>query len=435
MRLSRLSLNSLWLLGSRLGVQLGMAVFTILLARGLGASAFGQYAFIASLMLVGNVLTTFGTDMHLVREIAATDDLSDLSPALLIQLILAGLFIGSIFLSVSLLQDRVEAAALRIYSLSLIPLAFYTVFTTALRGLQRMRAYSLLSVASMLLQVLAAAWIFRAHAGLPEVATALLVVQVLAAIMAALLCLGASAPVRLTWRVPRAAILHMVRASALVALLGILGIVYQRLALLLLPALAGPSQAGWYSAAGRIVEAAKIGHVSVFTALYPAMAQFRRAGDDAWRGSFLRPALLLLAAAMLGSAALWLLAPFLVPLLFGREFSSGVPALRVLAWMLIPYAVNSFLTLAFLARGEERSVLRALGASLLVLLALTAWWAPARGAQGAAWAALGAEALQSVVLIGIDLRRTRVLAAILRPEPVGEPAASPGRGDPTARLD
>ena len=51
-----------------------MALFTILLARSLGASGFGGYAFMASVVVIGNVLTTFGTDMHLIREIAVTEE-------------------------------------------------------------------------------------------------------------------------------------------------------------------------------------------------------------------------------------------------------------------------------------------------------------------------------------------------------------------------
>src|SRR5512141_2534075 len=134
MSLSRLSLNSLWLLLSRLGTQAGMALFTILLARGLGSTMFGEYAFIASVIVIGNVLTTFGTDMLLIREIAQTDDLTQLGSALLVQLVLSAVFVGIVLVGSSMLpsQDLIGASALRIYSLCMFPLAFYTVFTTAL---------------------------------------------------------------------------------------------------------------------------------------------------------------------------------------------------------------------------------------------------------------------------------------------------------------
>src|SRR5690348_10935688 len=92
--LARLGRNSLWLLAARIGTQ-GLAVlFTVLLARRLGANGFGEYAFMAAVIFIGNTLTTFGTDMLLIRDIAARDDFSRLPAALFLQLALSVLFIA-----------------------------------------------------------------------------------------------------------------------------------------------------------------------------------------------------------------------------------------------------------------------------------------------------------------------------------------------------
>ena len=76
-RLKRLGFNSIWMSLSRLGAQgLGVA-FIVLLGRGLGSAGFGEYAFLAAVLTTGNALTTFGTDMHLIRQIAGEGKLSD----------------------------------------------------------------------------------------------------------------------------------------------------------------------------------------------------------------------------------------------------------------------------------------------------------------------------------------------------------------------
>src|SRR3989304_3929406 len=134
--------DSLWLLMARIGTQGAMVLFTILLARRLGSAGFGEYAFISAVIFIGNMLTTFGTDMTLIREIAAHNNLSQLPAALLIQLgfsvvLILVIWIGAPFLP----RQSVESIlALRVYSFTLIPLAFFTVFTTALRGKQQMDA-------------------------------------------------------------------------------------------------------------------------------------------------------------------------------------------------------------------------------------------------------------------------------------------------------
>ncbi|HEX8991554.1 MAG TPA: oligosaccharide flippase family protein [Anaerolineales bacterium] len=414
-RLSRLSLNSLWLLLSRVATQLGMALFTILLARGLGSAAFGEYAFMASVIVVGNVLTTFGTDMLLIREIAATGSLKALSSALWLQMGLSAPFIGLVFLASAIVRfpDPAAVHALRIYSLSMLPLAFYTVFTTALRGRQQMLGYALLNLALMLMQLAAAAWVLRARGDLIQLAVLLLSVQAAGAVTAALLCAIQLPDFRGAWGLSTSEIASLIKASAPIALLGLLGVIYQRLSLIALPWLAGVMATGLFSAGARLIEAAKIVHLSVFTAIYPAMSALRNASVDRWARDFRAPAMVLLAAAFIGSSGLCLFAAPVVLLLYGAEYGSSIAVVRILAWLLPAYTINSFLTLAFLARGQEAAIARALALSIIVLIVLMVWWTPAAGAVGAAWAALFAEVSQAAALVWMDVRGMKMLRAVL----------------------
>ena len=161
------------------------------------------------------------------------------------------------------------------------------------------------------------------------------------------------------------------------------------------------------------VEAAKIGHVAVFTALYPLMAQSLGPDSLRWSRGFRLPGLILLAGAFIAALALSLLAGPLVSFLYGTQYLLSIPLVRILAWMLIPYTLNTFLTLALLARREEREIVRALVLSTVTLVILTMWWVPVAGTAGAAWAALCAEVTQSFMLVLTDFRRTRVIHALL----------------------
>jgi O-antigen/teichoic acid export membrane protein len=412
---SKLSLNSLWLLISRLGTQAGMAVFTILLARGLGSMLFGEYAFIASVVIIGNVLTTFGTDMLLIREIAATDRLDQLFSALLIQLVLSAVFILVVFVGSAYLhlEDSSASAALQIYSLSMLPLAFYTVFTTALRGRQHMLAYAFLNSGLIVMQILAALWLLRLGGKLVELAILLVAVQIGGALLAGVLCARQFPDFMGAWKTPLHSVLPLVQASAPIAMLGILGVIYQRFSILLLPLLAGATATGWFSAGARVVEAAKIGHMAVFTAMYPSMAQVRGSGQRDWLAGFRFPALFLLAGALLAAILLNVLSGILIPLLFGAQYNLSVPLMRILAWMLIPFTFNNFFTIALLARREEVAIARALVLSILALITLTAWWVPILGAAGAAWAALCAETIQSLIFVLSDARNGRILRSMI----------------------
>jgi O-antigen/teichoic acid export membrane protein len=191
-------------------------------------------------------------------------------------------------------------------------------------------------------------------------------------------------------------------------------VIYQRFSLVLLPTLAGSAATGWFSAGARLIEAAKIGQVAVFTALYPLMAQASRTQGANWSRSLRLPGLFLLGGALIAALGLYTLARPLVVLLYGAQYLSAIPVVRILAWILVPYALNNFLTLAFLARGQESVIGRALILSILSLALLTFRWAPSSGVLGAASAALCAEIVQSVALVVTDFRRVRVLYSMLQ---------------------
>jgi O-antigen/teichoic acid export membrane protein len=400
--LSRLSLNSLLLLGARLGAQALMVLFTLVLARRLGNTGFGEYAFIAALIFIGNVLTTFGTDMLLIRAIASRQDFSGLPAALWIQLVLAGLFIAALWAGAGRIpnQSPETLRALQIFSLALVPLAFFTVFTAALRGRQRMGWYALLNVAVPAVQ-LGAIFRMQAGSGIVRLSIYLVLIQVLAAFLAGLICSAAIPGFWKAWRFSLMDLSQVVRAAAPIALLGLLGMLYQKLSIMMLSTMSGPGETGIFSAAARAVEASKSVHLAIFTALYPAMAQAQNelSNRSQWVQMLRTSWLGLLIGALLAALALFAFAAPLVDLLYGADFAASARIMRVLAWTLLPFTVNTFLTLALMASGRERIVAGALTASLLGLALMNLRWIPLHGAEGAAWGILAAECIQSVALL------------------------------------
>jgi len=392
--LTKLARNSLWLFMARVGAQVSMVIVTYLLARRLGTAGFGEYAFIATVIVVGNTLTTFGSDMYLIREIAAKADFSELPSVLVLQLILSCLFIAFIFLLAPYLPNQTvdSVLALKVYSIALIPLAFFTVFTSALRGTQRMRAYAWLSFAIPVLQVVAILIFIQRGAGIVSLAYLLLGVQTAGTILAGILCSSNLKELNISFD----KLTSLFVACLPIALIAVVGIVYQKLSLAALSFLGTASMVGLFSAAARVVETARMGHVAVLTALYPAMANVNQAKLS---GTFRVSWLLLLLLSVAGSALIYLLAKPIVDSFFGAEYELSIPVLKILAFTLIPYTINSFLSLLFLAWKREQSVLRILMISLLILFGLNLWLIPRAGQLGASWAVLVAEIAQALLFL------------------------------------
>jgi O-antigen/teichoic acid export membrane protein len=399
--LKKLAQDSFWLLLARIGAQGSMVIVTYLLAWRLGAAGFGEYAFMATAIVIGNTLTAFGSDMALIREIAAKDDFSNVLSVLILQLFLSFVFIGFVFLIAPSFPNQTSGSilSLKVYSFALIPLAFFTVFTSILRGVQRMTAYAWLNLGIALLQVVVIAIFVQRGTKIVTLAYVLLGVQSAGTILAGILCLPLISNLH-HWNFSLDKLISLFALCLPIGLIAILGILYQKMSLAMLSFLGTSVMVGLFSAAARVMEAARIGHIAVFTALYPAMAQVNWDAQKTFRFSWI--ALLLISVT--GSFLLFILAKPIVVIFFGAEYQLSIVVMKILAFTLVPYTVNSYLSLMFLAQKREGTVLRISGISLLLILLLDLWLIPRTGLAGASWAALIVESIQAILFLWVWMR-------------------------------
>jgi O-antigen/teichoic acid export membrane protein len=398
--------NAAWLFIGRIVGQALAVVMTVLLAARLGLVGLGQYAFISAVVFLANVATTFGTDMVLIREIAGAGRVNRWSAALAVQLGLSGLAVGLIWLAAPLLpgQPREVVSALRVLSLSLVPAALFSVCTAVMRGLGMMRAHAAVGVAAAAIQLGAMAAFVRPGASVGRAAGTLLMAQVVLALVA---WAAGAARIRELRKVPRASsseIGEMARTSASVGVLGLLGVVYQRLGAIAVALMVGPAATGWFAGASRIVDASKTGHLALFGAVYPAMAENRGNQQPTARDRLSASTLawswrLCVALGGLVSAGLLVLGPLLIGRLYGPAFGPSKNALAILALTVVPCTMATYQSLALLAAHREHVTLLVLATSVTVLVVLMAVLIPTIGWLGACWAVLAADTVQAVLML------------------------------------
>jgi len=409
--------NTMWLAGGRVASQLLSVALTVVLARGLGTAGFGQFAFVGAVVAIGNIVTSFGTDSLLVREIASGrgEPARLLAAALGLQLVLSAGFVLLVLAGAGWLPNRTgdTVAALRIYTLSLFPLAFTSVYAAALRGSERMDLYAFLSVGAAALQAGAALAAVRAGAGLPAVMIWLLAAQATGAGLGWLLCRAALPGFALAAPTAAAPLVGLLQRVWPFALLAGLAIVSQRIGVLLLALLAGDAPAGWFAAAARVVEGLKLTQNAFLGALLPLASRLgaqaggmpgggggERAAAHEWLARVVRRSRLVLLATSAGAAiAASTLAAPLVGLLYGEAYYPAVTALRILAWALVPFAAAAPTTLALVSTGHERVVLRAAGVAVVVTAGLGAWLVSRAGVNGVCAAVVAGEVVRSVLII------------------------------------
>ncbi|MBE0672426.1 MAG: oligosaccharide flippase family protein [Anaerolineales bacterium] len=375
-----------WTVASRVGTQ-GVAVLSnILLARYLGSDGFGEYAFISSVLLIGNAFSTFGMDMILIRSFASEENSFNLADGLLLQLLLSMLYIAGVFLT-GLFTP--VAPSLKIYIFALLPLAFFTIFNIELRARQKMKTFSLLQFVSSLMQLLAVLILWLLRADINSFTVFMLIAYIASALYAFIFC-----PSPITqWRFSLLKSFSLLKVSARMAVIGTLRLVYEKIAVAIMPALAGLSMTGIFSVSSRLTDAGKLGHLSAFTAIYPEMAR------DPGFSRQMKGLRLMLGAAFLISVFIFTFAEKIIYFLFGAEFMSSVLPLQIMIWVIVPYVLVTYTSLGLVALGNEKSVLSCLLTALIILLTSLAAFTPVFGLSGAAAAILLAEIIHAALLL------------------------------------
>lgn len=384
---SSLQINSLLLMFSRLTAQ-GMAVlFAAILARKLGVHDFGRFAFIASLVFIGNTFTSFGTDTFLVRETARANKVTDdASRSLSLQIALALIYCAAILF----FRDT----DLFVYALALLPMAAFTVNNSLLRALGHFGLFWFLSLVNAAFQLLAAVF----SRDVSTLCLYLLIGQILLSSLSLLSCRASLPDFRLF---PLKRFDLIFKPVLPFAALTVFLVLIQRLGVLFTSAHLGDAQTGMFSSVTRVVEGLKLGHYAILGALLPALSQ---GGTASWK-KFRQAFLLLMSASLFFALLLTVFSEPVIQVLYGAVFIPASSLLSLLGWSLIPYTVSSFISYDMIARGREMTVVYSAFLSLVIYLLLYLFLIPLFGLSGAVWAALIGEGLQGFIFTLFYLAR------------------------------
>ncbi len=108
--------------------------------------------------------------------------------------------------------------------------------------------------------------------------------------------------------------------------------VYYRIDTVMLSFMAGDQVTGWYNAAYRLIEVIHYIPLLIVAAILPPMALYSKKDTEALTDLFSRSFRYLSMLAFPIGMGMFLLAPRLIPFIFGGGFENASPALRVLVW-------------------------------------------------------------------------------------------------------
>jgi O-antigen/teichoic acid export membrane protein len=384
--------------------------FHVAIARLLGATGSGLYFLAFTIMTLTAVVSRLGMDHSVTRFVAAHASESDwagvkgvvqhaLRLVLAASFVLAlALFLAADWLAHTVFDEPALGLPLRNMAIAIVPLAWMTVYASALQGLRNVRDSLLMQ--SVLLPLVAAALLFL-FVPLFDVSGA-----VFAYSLGITLALGYG-----FWMWRRALSAHhaAVAAFPVRALFGssfpLLGAMLLEQLMLAVPVLflgiwEESSEVGLFSAAQRAAALVGLVLIAANSIVAPKFATLHRQGDMVALGRVVRHSALLMTLMASPALLLLLLAPQWVMTLFGPEFSAGWLMLVIMALGQLVNVMTGSVGFLLMMTGHERSFLSANALAVLICAGFAALLIPNFGGLGAAIAA-------AVSLAVVNLLRVR----------------------------
>jgi O-antigen/teichoic acid export membrane protein len=407
--------------GASIAIERGAQVVLVLIvAPRLGATAFGRFAYAASLA----VMLAFGADLGLtIWTTRALAREPERLPAVLGTGLQLRLYASAAVLLVfGVIAAATDGADLKVAILALgigaLARALLDHARAVFRAHERLDDEANVNVVTALAGVGGGlGLLFGTGGGVAAVAVGIMAGSLAGAGYGfALLGRRHGAPAG-RWGSPFDRVLarRMLRESLPFALVGAFTLAYARGDVIVLRASAADAEVGAYRYAGQLIEVAKQLPVLVLTVLFPQLARaFRDSTGRLVRLENRVAALLVVAGVALG-AVIALVAPPAIVLL-APGFSRSIPTLRVLAASVPLLFLNAALLHFFIARDREGLNVLFAGVMVLVNLGVNLGLAPRFGAVGSALAQLATElSLTTACLYALRALRRESPAAVSAP--------------------
>ncbi|MDZ4717384.1 MAG: flippase [Roseiflexaceae bacterium] len=327
--------NASMLMWSQLMSWVFGLLLLIVMSRYLNPELVGQYALVGSLWMIVNMLTAFGSETFLMKEIARTPErvselvATALTWRLLFYLVGAVAIAGYIaFMGYS--QTIVYLAIILGLGQPLVHLS--SVSSAALQGLERMSEISVAGIISKMLYTLLGLLVIFANLGIYGVAAVSVVCSLVYTVM---LVRALRRSHRLWVPFTREQALATLGSGLPFLMSGLLLILYQQIDVIVLSQLINYQAVGWYSVARQMTASLFFIPTIVVAALFPALSRSYAQGS-AVLGQLLSKGLdmMLLASVPIGLGLVVIAEP-LVLLVLGKSYAPSGPIAAALGVALI----------------------------------------------------------------------------------------------------
>lgn len=388
-----------WVTSMKIASMAVSLLATFYVVRTLGPQNFGELSYAASIIGILGFLAAFANGNVLYRDLIRSPDRNRtlLGTAWLISFLAA---LGTLTLGVAF-GLLIPHDLLTIYVIGILCIGqFFSPFQVIQHTFYARTDTRLLSLSQFFVHLaVSAAKVVAMFTGNGVLVLALIMVaeQVLGALVLCVLYLRTYRESFFRWHFDISYAKQLVHDSLPFVIVASSVAISGRIDQVLLKHFMDTATVGLYQAAVQLSEVWQFIPGLLLATLYPALVNAKTVSANTYRTRLYTLGGALFIYSSSAAIITTLLAPTIVPLLYGEAFTGSIPILQAYAWSIIGSVLSIFMV-HLLVTENLRHVQIITGIVPMILnIALNIWWIPLFGAVGAAWATVVSYSLAPII--------------------------------------
>lgn len=325
------------------------------IARLKGAEALGEYSLVLTIFYMAVDFAGLGLHTPITRAVTTNKEKASdfLVVASLIGLATGVLAIAGVQMLALLLDYSTEIrSSTSLILWAVVPSVLIVFYEAIFLAFQKVQYIAGLSIVENLCKVAIGVFLLSKDADVLSLFFVIVALRFL--MLVAYLSIFNAVIARIAVRFSRQIVSELWKVSPVFTGNLLIGALFGRVDVLVLSKLGTMADVGYYSAALRFIDIARLIPISFNRAAFPVFCEFYATDRDSCRQLFLRSVSYLIVLGFGSALGIYFLADFLVTTVYGPDMEEAVGILRIMALLMIPASLSpTFAALLFAAKYER----------------------------------------------------------------------------------
>lgn len=385
-------------------------IFGIVIARFLGDSIFGKFAFALAFTEIFSIFSSFGYNTLLIREVSRDKTQVNkyvnniFSFRILFSLILYILMI--IIINLMQYPDDTKIAVYLIGVFQILE-SLANVFKVTFRAFEKMEYEAAIIVIVHLLSLPIMLGIIYLGYGLIAVCLIYVAIGLMNFLLSLILC--GKKIVMVKKDLDFIFLRKTITTAILLGMLAIFALIYIKIDTVMLSIMQGDAVVGWYNAAYYLTQGFKPLPQLFMGALFPIMSYSFVSSKESLKKIFERAFKYLLILGLPMAVGITILADKFILLIYGPDFQNSIIALRILSWDILLVFLYGCISFLLVSIDRQRQMALIAGCTAIINIILNLILIPTYSYVGSAYATIMAESFLLISYIYLSGRYFHLL--------------------------